>query len=247
MDCPRYGSIHYPKAGFVKGRQRYQCKECRYHYTVEKKSDVDTAKFAQLVPRDKYDIDDFSLTIPAGERSGRMKLRVRPDGLSPDSVYFISLKVDSHSTYEVNPDKNDILYRVFIKNKYATQESTTNYNLRGNRNGVNTPGVKPMHPISKNKVRIMAGTEPFAAKLTTITSLSIILEIDDDNNVHISPYKDIVVEQVNDDPEFLNTFRIEDDGYKTYKTFLLRYDYKVGNTTYQMREELRREFKEEDE
>ncbi|KAA6346464.1 hypothetical protein EZS27_006044 [termite gut metagenome] len=44
MDCPRCGSIHYHKAGFVQGRQRYQCKECRYHYTVERKSDVKSAE-----------------------------------------------------------------------------------------------------------------------------------------------------------------------------------------------------------
>ncbi|KAA6341377.1 hypothetical protein EZS27_010811 [termite gut metagenome] len=40
MDCPRCGSLNYRKTGFVKDRQRYECKECRYHYTVAKKSDV---------------------------------------------------------------------------------------------------------------------------------------------------------------------------------------------------------------
>jgi transposase-like protein len=44
MDCPRCGSIHYHKAGFVQGRQRYECKECHYHYTVAKKSDVKSAE-----------------------------------------------------------------------------------------------------------------------------------------------------------------------------------------------------------
>ncbi|KAA6317052.1 hypothetical protein EZS27_032733, partial [termite gut metagenome] len=32
MDCPRCGSLNYRKDGFVQGRQRYECKECRYHY-----------------------------------------------------------------------------------------------------------------------------------------------------------------------------------------------------------------------
>ncbi|KAA6321959.1 hypothetical protein EZS27_028449 [termite gut metagenome] len=44
MDCPRCGSIHYHKAGFVQSRQRYECKECWYHYTVAKKSDVKSAE-----------------------------------------------------------------------------------------------------------------------------------------------------------------------------------------------------------
>jgi transposase-like protein len=34
MDCPRCNSVDYRKDGIVKGRQRYKCKECQYHYTV---------------------------------------------------------------------------------------------------------------------------------------------------------------------------------------------------------------------
>jgi transposase-like protein len=40
MDCPRCGSTQHCKSGIVKGRQRYVCKECRYQYTVQRKSDV---------------------------------------------------------------------------------------------------------------------------------------------------------------------------------------------------------------
>lgn len=38
MDCPRCSSNQYNKDGFVKGVQRYKCKECNYKYTVEFKS-----------------------------------------------------------------------------------------------------------------------------------------------------------------------------------------------------------------
>ncbi len=48
MDCPRCGSIHSHKAGFVRCRQRYQCKDCRYHYTVEKKSDVKSVETRRM-------------------------------------------------------------------------------------------------------------------------------------------------------------------------------------------------------
>ncbi|MDR3268523.1 MAG: DUF4361 domain-containing protein [Tannerella sp.] len=208
--------------------------------------DMDAAKFAHLLSTDKYDIDSYSFTIPAGTKSGRMKIRIRPDGLSPDSVYFISLKVDGFSAYEVNPDKSDILYRVMIKNQYATQESTTNYSLRGSLNNVQIPGIKPMHPISRNKVRIMAGTIPFQSDIATINQSAILLEIDDDNKVSISSYKDMKVEQVDDDPNFPNIFKIEKDDYgKQFKTFLLNYKYTVGSTVNQMKEELRLEFKED--
>lgn len=40
MDCPKCKSVHHVKDGIVGGRQRYQCKGCRYRYTVARKSDV---------------------------------------------------------------------------------------------------------------------------------------------------------------------------------------------------------------
>ncbi len=38
MDCPRSLSSEKIKNGFVRGLQRYECKECSYSYTVEKRS-----------------------------------------------------------------------------------------------------------------------------------------------------------------------------------------------------------------
>ncbi|MDR0713435.1 MAG: DUF4361 domain-containing protein, partial [Bacteroidales bacterium] len=165
--------------------------------------DVEETKFAQRLPAGKFDIDSYNFTIPAGGRSGRMAIRVRPDGLSPDSVYFIPLKVDEYSAYEINPDKSDVLYRVLIKNKYATQASTVNYTLRGTRDGVNVMGVKQMHPISSNQVRIMAGIDAFQADdVNIINNSCIIVTIGADNRVTISPFKDVTVEQLDGDPDF---------------------------------------------
>ena len=38
MNCPKCKSDKKIKTGFVKARQRYKCKECGYHFTVELKS-----------------------------------------------------------------------------------------------------------------------------------------------------------------------------------------------------------------
>jgi len=38
MNCPKCSSNNYNKDGFVKGLQRYKCKDCTYKYTVELKS-----------------------------------------------------------------------------------------------------------------------------------------------------------------------------------------------------------------
>lgn len=210
--------------------------------------DTDVSKYGKPLPREKYDIDNFQFTIPAGEINGRLPIRIRPDGLSPDTAYFISLRVESHSSYEVNPDKSYILYRVRTKNYWAEAGGNTNYSMRaklrisGSSSELEMPGSKVMQPLTKNSVRVMAGNETYESNTNVFNKLAIVLTIGDDNKVTISPYGSIEVGQVDGDKLFPNTFFIEDDGFKTYKTFLLRYNYKSGNTVYEMKEELRMEF-----
>jgi transposase-like protein len=48
MKCPKCGSEEYCKDGIVKGRQRFKCKQCNYHYTVEQKSDVKSIQTKRL-------------------------------------------------------------------------------------------------------------------------------------------------------------------------------------------------------
>ncbi len=210
--------------------------------------DTDVSKYGKPLPQDKYDIDSYRFTIPAGEINGRLPIRIRPDGLSPDTAYFISLRVESHSSYEVNPDKSYLLYRVRTKNYWADASGNTNYSMRaklrvaGSASELEMPGTKVMHPLTKNSVRVMAGNETYESNTNVFNRFAIVLTIGDDNKVTISPYGNIEVGQVDGDSQFPNTFFIEDDGFKTYKTFLLRYNYKNGNTVYEMKEELRMEF-----
>ena len=42
QECPRCKSNLSIKSGMVNKRQRYQCKECAYHYSVVQKSDTST-------------------------------------------------------------------------------------------------------------------------------------------------------------------------------------------------------------
>jgi IS1 family transposase/transposase-like protein len=48
MICSGCGSASHCKAGVINGRQRYKCNECRYYYTVEKKSDVKPVKTRRM-------------------------------------------------------------------------------------------------------------------------------------------------------------------------------------------------------
>lgn len=216
--------------------------------------DTDVSKYGKPLPASKFDIESYQFTINAGDISGRLPIKIRPDGLSPDTAYYISLRVESHSSYEINPEKSFILYQVRSKNFYAQADGNTSYSMRaklrvqGSASELEMPGSKIMHPISDNKVRVMAGNETYESNINKFNQYAIILEVDENNNVEISPYGNVEVVQVNGDPEFPNIFKIEDDGFKTYKTFLLRYNYKSGNTIYEFKEELRLEFdKDEDE
>lgn len=215
--------------------------------------DTDVSKYGKPMPESKYDIDSYQFTIPAGGISGRLPIRIRPDGLSPDTAYFISLRVESHSSYEVNPDKSYVLYQIRTKNYWAQADGNTNYSMRaklriqGSASELEMPGTKVMHPLTENSVRIMAGKETYESNINVFNRFAIVLEIGEDNKVSILPYANIEVTQVDGDSEFPNTFLIENDGFKTYKTFLLRYNYKSGNTIYEMKEELRMEFDEDEE
>ncbi|MGH2622231.1 MAG: BT_3044 domain-containing protein [Sphingobacterium sp.] len=215
--------------------------------------DTDVSKYVKPMPKDKYDIEKLQFKILAGEIGGRLPIKIRPDGLSPDSSYFIPLRIESFSSYEANKDKSFILYRIKTKNYYALSDATTIYNMRGkyrqqgSPSELEMPGSKIMHPITKNSVRIMAGNEAYVSDVNEFNKFAIVLSVAEDNRVTISPYKNIEVTQINGDSDFPNIFKIEDDGFKTYKTFLLRYNYVSDGVVIEMKEELRLEFNEDDE
>lgn len=209
--------------------------------------DVDTTKYAKLLPKSKYDIDDYHIVIPKGERTGKLDITIRPDGLSPDSVYFIPLSIGALSAYEINPKKSSVLFRVLLKNYYAEQKTSgyTYYSMRGFRDGVVAQASKQVQPISKNTVRMMAGNTPFKAEIDVLEQNAVLLEVQPDNQVVVKGYKYLEVIQEND-PDYPNIFRTEvDDWGRKHKVFLLAYAYKSGNSFVSMREELRLQYTEE--
>ncbi|MDR2385635.1 MAG: DUF1735 domain-containing protein [Tannerella sp.] len=209
--------------------------------------DVDASSYHPHLPSDKYDVETLSLVIPAGEITGSIPIRIRPHGLSPDSSYFIAFKVVSFDTYEVNPEKNYVLYRIRTQNRWAVGDGSTNYTMRGrlqtdSSSEIQLPGTKIMAPISANQVRIIAGNELYESKIVTLRKGAIILEINPDYTVKIKPYANLDVSQIDGDSDFPNIFFVEDDGFKTCKTFLLHYRYNFDGTEKIMKEELRLEF-----
>lgn len=201
--------------------------------------DADEKLYAKLLPKDKYEIVDYKILIKAGERTGRTMVKLRPDGLSPDSTYFIELKATEVPGVEINSKKNSILYQVLIKNDYASQAENTFYSMTGLANDMVTAGNKKLFPLTGNSVRVIAGTESFESKVDHINKTAIVLEVGADKHVTIKPYKDIEVTQLDGDTRYPNVFRVEESYGRKFNVFFLSYEYVVNGKKTHMQEELR--------
>jgi hypothetical protein len=203
--------------------------------------DIDQSKYAKLLPGNRYKIQSYTVKFPSYNPDPYVKVAVSvlPDGLSPDSVYFIPLAIKSVSDYELNPDKSNLLFRVVLQNDYAEQLKDTYYQLKGNimnDAGEATSGIagsKLTRPISKNSVRLYAGNEVQTNKSTIeeIDKFSILLTVKNNNQVQITPYGSIEVEQINAEGwniyEEVRKNAIDED---TNKYFLLYYRYRTIKT-----------------
>ena len=227
------GGTHAPSKDLVIGIEEDPTPLESYNWSLY---DAASDLYAKLLPKSKYEIMDDKIVIKAGELTGRTMIKLRPDGLSPDSTYFIGLKATDVSGVEINPKKNTMLYQVIIENEYASQAKNSMYSMVGYADGLLTAANKQLFPLTRNSVRMIAGNETFVYKEPNIKQTAVILEIDDSNNVTIKPYGDIEVLQLNNDPAYPNKFMIEEAFGMRTKVFLLSYQYKIGGVTTTMKE-----------
>jgi|AGTN01.3.fsa_nt_gi Domain of unknown function (DUF1735). len=200
--------------------------------------DIDISRYARLLPEDKYQIESNRVVFPANNADQYVKvpIRVRMEGLSPDSIYFIPIAIKSTSKYEVNKEKSAVLFRITMKNDYAEQLKDTYYQLRGNivnedGNNMSVSSSKLVRPLTKNSVRLYAGSNTQTIQTATVEEIkkySIILTVDENNQVQITPYGTIEVEQLDGGQEW-NKY----EEAKTYadakivKRFYLYYRYRT--------------------
>lgn len=234
--------------------------------------DTDVAKYAIALPEDKYDIENYSCTIKAGERLGVIPVKVYPAGLSVDKTYFIPLRVTTYDNAEMDPEKGTILFQVGIKNHWAESTGTA-YNMLGRRQNItdfttgepiestaseiSMPGTKYVYPYANDEVRLFPGNETYSTDHHKMEQMGMIIEIGEDTDsdkvreVTLKPVRDLIVKMVEPTDErydemYNNTYSILDDGFNIYKTFLLQYYYSVDGTNfYHMKEEVRVEYKED--
>src|SRR5690606_22947398 len=98
--------------------------------------DADERMYAKPLPKNRIEIPDSKIVSKAGERTGRTMIKSRPNGLSPDSTYFIGLKATESSRVEINPKKSTMLYQVLIKNDFASPAENVFYSMTGMVDGM---------------------------------------------------------------------------------------------------------------
>lgn len=201
------------------------------------KYDLDSLRFARKLDSSFYKINEMSTVLKSGDIDAysKIEIQVKPNGLSPDSIYLIPLRIKNVSQFDVNPDKQRVLYRVLIKNDYAQQKTTTYYRLKGSRqeegSGVaaNITADKVFYPVSKKKVRTLVGTTAFQQKqasLSEIDEAGIFLIVNEDNTVSIEACGSADVEMLGGAQD--NYYSI----VKGVQTFHLYYRYWGYSETY---------------
>ena len=227
----------------------------QYNYAWE------TYRYANLLPENRKIISNYSINIPAGERTGIMNMRIRVNGLSPDSTYMIPFRVSSVSAYEMNQEKNTVLYRLRLKNQWSSTANISQYSHKGtwrrtdivSTTEISTMMQKHVYPLSANQVRIFTGDRGFEAKELDIVQWAMILTMDDAGNVTITPWDDselgLKVTQMNDEDErYPNKYSIVVDAWgRQFKTFMLCYEFvhPENGQTHLMKEELKIEHRPE--
>ncbi|RNC66214.1 BT_3987 domain-containing protein [Proteiniphilum sp. X52] len=193
-------------------------------------------EYARLLSADRYTIDSYSVTLPANSdyHYARVPVKVRPLGLSPDSIYFIPLRIRSVSNYDVNPDKSDVLFRVAIENDYAEQLVSTYYAKSGTMTNPTTvlSGTKLVQPLEKDKVRMFIGNETYGSSTSVadIERLSVVVQIKEDNTLLVTPYGSMEVEML-DKVKGYNRY-VPDllQGTSKQKVFYLNYRFRLKNS-----------------
>lgn len=195
--------------------------------------DVDSTKFAKLLPQDCYEDESLSGTIPSGSNKCYFNIKLKNlEKLSPDSTYFLDYKIISHDAEGLATDNNNlgvaldhVLIKVTYENDWASTASTMNYRLTNTQviNIDNKSVARPTNdvrafPISANSVRFLAGNEKYDDYKTALHDInvrSIVVTVGNQTatnpsayNVSLSPYKkdSLEVEMLTPTGEYDNTF-----------------------------------------
>ena len=120
---------------------------------------------ANLLPSDRFTIRSMTGYINPGSFQHRFPVELTNlEGLSPDSVYFINVRIVPEESDAFNPNFQEILFRVHWENEIASTRAATNFTFASSTIVNSATGVvtRPttavrMFPLSETKTRMAAG------------------------------------------------------------------------------------------
>lgn len=203
--------------------------------------DIDKSKFAHLLDPTRYEIPVMSTVLKADSEDNyaTIPVHVRPEGLSPDSIYLIPLRIKSVSAYEVNPEKSTVLYRVLLKNDYAFQSPITSYQTRGLNEFFDIEKNKDVRqaftvtryvlPLTKNSIRCFVGVNSYSPSDLTkaqIEKYAMCITINEDATLTITPVGTVQIEMLGETGESNFYTTLEQNNIKR-QVFNLSYRYRT--------------------
>lgn len=185
--------------------------------------DIEYDKYAKWLDSSRYVLPSLEIVLRAGNVGATTFFPVEVDanGLSPDSVYMIPLRIKSSSDYEINESKRSVLYQVEFKNEYS-KPGQNSYTMKGTKKPEDgalsaITATKTLLPLAKDRVRFFPENIVGTTTLADIENKTIVVVINDDNTLRLKPYKNIVLEQLTG-----NHYNPEEE------VFNLNYRYKIS-------------------
>ena len=185
-------------------------------------------KYAKELKPEHYTIENPVAIIKAGAAVGTLPVTIKPLGLSPDSIYFIPLRISNVSKYKYMENRFRVLCRPRLENKYASEPKFTLYASDGVSQKVENgefkgqeamfSATKLVMPITHNKIRTTIHGNTDKRDETYLRKYSMFITIQEDNT--------LILEGCEPD---LKLTPISEEGMNVYdeatKTFRLLYTY----------------------
>ncbi len=161
------------------------------------------ASYAQELDPEDYTFESMTATLKAGSENPYVMLPVKVNvkKLLTQEKYYIPLRIKSVSDYMISTKKREVLYRVYIKNDYATTKTTTYYSMQGTEQQktysggewVDYDALQPVNstkvftPISERSIRMLPGTS-YSTDNTVVTNQSLTVTVHPDEWIDVPVY-----------------------------------------------------------
>lgn len=175
----------------------------------------------------------MTTTIEAGQVYGRLPFSIKSSGLHCDSLYALTFKIESVSTFTKHPKDTVLIMNLNFVNAFSGnyQLTATKYTIDGNGDEVMPTSMnmtRVVKAVDKDRVRFIneAISEPATtlsreAYFEAINNNSVVFARQSDGTFNVSSWKNLPVSN--------GSVTFEDD------TFTFCYDYESGGKRYRLR------------